>query len=86
MSRALNQAKLRALDENWSASDRIRTDDRPVNSRVLNQLSYAGTWDNALCMFHKYFFIGGEGRGLKLSLVSFPYALVYEPFGFNILP
>ena len=53
MSRALDQAKLRALDENRNASDRIRTDDRPVNSRVLNQLSYAGTWDNALCMFHK---------------------------------
>ena len=84
MSRALNQAKLRALEENVSASDRIRTDDRPVNSRVLNQLSYAGTWDNALCMFHKYFFMrrwqkGGVG-GRELCLVSFSYPFVYEPF------
>ena len=53
MSRALNQAKLRAPEEKKYASDRIRTDDRPINSRVLNQLSYAGTLVMALCMFHK---------------------------------
>lgn len=82
MSRALNQAKLRALMENDSAGDRIRTDDLTINSRVLHQLSYAGLMDmHFACFINSFLSFRNHDHS-----VTFPYALVHESFTLHIIP